>query len=302
MTDETAAAPGLPTTILLATDLSARCDRALDRAGSLAASWGAELTAVHALEQGADFYANELTHRLPSWRQDDPAMIAQRRLARDFADRKIAAIVERGTPAETVLRLAAEHNAGLIVVGLARDEALGRFGLGDTVDRLVRRAALPVLVVKDRAHGPYGNVLVATDFSDAALAALKTAVTFFPAARITLLNAFDTPMAGMAADPASYREGLRAAAVSDGNVFLAKAGLDEERRRRIVVHAEAGDPAELVRQYVQDNPVDLIVFGTHGHSALFDILIGSTAKALLSALPCDALVVPDPRMRSAAKA
>jgi hypothetical protein len=40
----------IPSRLLLASDMSARCDRALDRAGWLAKEWGAQLIVVHALE------------------------------------------------------------------------------------------------------------------------------------------------------------------------------------------------------------------------------------------------------------
>jgi hypothetical protein len=55
-----------PKTIILATDLSSRRDRALDRAIQLANSWGAELLIVHALEgEGLPLPDH---HWLPSWR------------------------------------------------------------------------------------------------------------------------------------------------------------------------------------------------------------------------------------------
>ena len=41
---------GPPTRVLLATDLSARCDRALDRAVQLAQQWQAQLVAVNVAE------------------------------------------------------------------------------------------------------------------------------------------------------------------------------------------------------------------------------------------------------------
>ncbi|MFN5481402.1 MAG: universal stress protein, partial [Brevundimonas sp.] len=42
--------PATPRTLLLATDLSSRCDRALDRAASLAARWDARLIVVNVIE------------------------------------------------------------------------------------------------------------------------------------------------------------------------------------------------------------------------------------------------------------
>ncbi len=54
-----------PKRILLATDLSARGDRALDRATQLASLWGAELAVVHALE-GPELLDDQ---GIPSWRR-----------------------------------------------------------------------------------------------------------------------------------------------------------------------------------------------------------------------------------------
>jgi len=42
---------GPPKKILLATDLSSRCDRALDRAAALAARWQSALVVLHVLEK-----------------------------------------------------------------------------------------------------------------------------------------------------------------------------------------------------------------------------------------------------------
>lgn len=56
---------GAPKRILLATDLSARCDEALDRAVQLAAQCGATMHVLHVIEKHAKFH-------LPSWRRDRP--------------------------------------------------------------------------------------------------------------------------------------------------------------------------------------------------------------------------------------
>jgi hypothetical protein len=47
--------PTPPRTILCATDLSSRCDRALDRAALLARHWQAQLVVVHALQTATEF-------------------------------------------------------------------------------------------------------------------------------------------------------------------------------------------------------------------------------------------------------
>ena len=58
---------------------------------------------------------------------------------------------------------------------------------------------------------------------------------------------------------------------------------------------EPGDPGQLLRQYVRDRAVDLVVVGTHGRSGVFSVLLGSTAREIVSSTPCDTLVVGRPR-------
>lgn len=284
--------------ILLATDLSARCDRAMDRASSLAAAWKAELVIVHALERTGDSYVAELEQRLPSWRRSpDPARIVEAQIRRDMvqAAPKVTAIAERGEPAEVILEVAAAHGCDLIVVGLARDETLGRFGLGSTVDRLLRRSQVPLLVVKQRARAPYGSIVVATDFSEASLGALQTARAFFPDRKMTVLHAYDLPLASRSGNLELYKESYHDVAARDCKAFLASAGIPEGRARDFDLVVEYGHPARLIHEYVCDHGVDLVILGTHGRSALLDVFLGSTAKEIMSYLQCDALVVRGPR-------
>ena len=289
---------GPPRKILLATDLSARCDRALDRASTLAAAWQAELIAVHALEQTDDFYTTALERRLPSWRRPpDAALIIEDHLRHDMmqAAPNVTAIAEKGEPTDVILRVSEAHGCDLIVTGIARDETLGRFGLGTTVDRLLRRSRVPLLIVKQRVRSPYSHIVVATDFSESSRHALHAAMAFFPDRKIDIFHAYDAPMAGMTSDPTRYQDEYREVAARDCVAFLAGAGIPEERRRSFGLIVEQGHPSRLIHQYVRDRGVDLVVLGTHGQSALFDILIGSTAKDILSTLSCDVLVVREPR-------
>jgi len=290
---------GPPRKILLATDLSARCDRALDRAAALAAAWQAELVAVHALERAADLDAAELERRLPSWRrQPDMARVVEEQLRRDMMQvtPNLRAVVEKAEPAALILRVAEAQGCGLIVTGIARDETLGRFGLGATVDRLLKRSRVPLLIVKQRARVSYGNILVATDFSECSRCALRVAAAFFPDRRLGVFHAYDASLAGMTGgDPARLEDDYREEAAREYASFLEAAGIPEARRRDFELLVERGRPGELLHRHVRDRGIDLVVLGSHGRSALFDIFIGSTAKDILASLPCDVLVVREPR-------
>jgi nucleotide-binding universal stress UspA family protein len=52
-----------------------------------------------------------------------------------------------------------------------------------------------------------------------------------------------------------------------------------------------GVPAEIIVQTAKEQNFDLIVMGTHGHSAISDILIGSTAKRVVRQSTIPVLVI-----------
>lgn len=295
----TAAANPTPGTILLATDLSARCDRALDRAVQLARQWQARLVAVTVVDPGTLSETRVRAAPQPSWGGDDNGPVARtlRQLRRDAAatDVDIVVRVEEGRVNETLARVAAEEGAGLIVTGIARSESLGRTVLGSTVDWLVRHATVPVLVVRDRTRGAYRNIVLASDFSPSARLALERAAGLFAGVPMTVFNAFEVPFLGMM-DPkaqSAIAQG-REAATREGQDFLASAALDPAPREAIRLHVEHGEPVRLTYEYARDHEADLIVLGTHGRSALFDILIGSIARRILETAATDILLVRNP--------
>jgi Universal stress protein UspA and related nucleotide-binding proteins len=49
--------------------------------------------------------------------------------------------------------------------------------------------------------------------------------------------------------------------------------------------------ARLVRDHVRDHPVDLVVVGSQGRSALSEILLGSVANRILETVETDTLLV-----------
>lgn len=286
-----------PRRILLATDLSGRCDRALDRAVLLAVEWNAALVVVHALEPDYQTIVGA-EHEVPSWRRSSTRRmsIAERQVREDLLGRDVPfeVVIEDGTPTDLVLNVAAERGCDLIVTGTARNETFGRFILGSTVDRLARRAPVPVLVVKGRARRPYARVAVATDFSDVSRHALEGAAELFPASTIALLHGY-RPITGGLADSRAGDEAGRQSAVDACAGFLAAAALAPERRSAMQIFIESSDIELVVRDFAEDKGIDLLVIGARGRNPLLDLLLGSTAERLLRSAPCDVLVMRKPQ-------
>lgn len=277
-----------PTRILLATDLSCRCDRALDRTVALASEWNARVIAVHALETPAPVSDQ------PSWRRpSDQRKVAERRIRADLGAAPaidFEVIVERGAAASLVLDTAEGKGCELLVTGVARDETLGRMLLGRTVETIVRRSKEPVLVVKSRPRGPYRQVMVASDFSENSRTALTTVLRMFPAANVSLFHAYDVLYESFLHDKMAAREAFERTARREGEAFLASTPLPAGKQVPIV--CEYGSPAAVLSKLMEDLPIDLVVAGTQGRGRIAELFLGSVAQALLGSVPGDIIIVP----------
>lgn len=286
--------PHVPRRLLLATDLSPRCDRALERSLQLVSQWRAELLVVHCTDDAWDHREYEIEDfgDLPLWCQR-PSLkeLAERRVRMDLAAyccEGAPIIVASGDPGEIIGWAAEDHGCDMIVTGAARAETFWSSILGTTTDHLLRRIHVPILVVRGRARGPYRRILVATDFSECSRRALKMATAMFPDCRPVIFHAFQTPYERLLSDPDTYRDDSRTTAEVKVADFLAQAGVEVDPEAVVV---ERGAPEALLWHYVRDRDVGLVVIGRGGGNAIEDIFLGSTTRRILDSVGCDCLVV-----------
>lgn len=283
-------ASGPPSRILFATDLSARCDRAFDRSLQLAVEWQAEVILLTVLE---DRLAPDEVYSWWTEGTDNREHFVRRQIARELAGLSVPVSVQisEGDVADTIGEVAMTSESDLIVAGTARSEPLGRFWLGSTVERLARSLAQPVLVVRQRVHNPYHRILVATDFSDSSRHALQTALQLFPDRGVILYHAFGIR--------ANRDDDAIRLAIEQGEcaAFLAESELSPEDHSRLQIVIERGKVGIALPRFVklQEMYEDLVVLGTRGRNQLLNMLIGSSALELLEWLPCDTLLVRQPR-------
>jgi nucleotide-binding universal stress UspA family protein len=135
--------------ILVATDFSEGSDEALTAAIDLAKRTGANLQLVHALENGAD----QFPFGLASY-EDRPQLIASidRELTRraDWVAREGLTCQTRIIEDDAILGIllaARDIGADLIVVGTHGRRGIAHALMGSVAERVVQRAACPVLTV-----------------------------------------------------------------------------------------------------------------------------------------------------------
>ncbi|OHT21682.1 universal stress protein [Edaphosphingomonas haloaromaticamans] len=263
--------------ILVASDLSARCDRPVDRAIALSRNWQAHLSVLHVLDSDKV--------------SDDEADVRRRILATlPEGEAEPEILLFAGSAPETIVRTAQERGSDLIVTGVARYNSVGDYVLGTAVDHVIRNAGVPVLVVKQRPHGQYKTLLVATDLSQCSRAALVKAAKLFPDAALHLVHAYHVPYEGwLTSDDVS--EYVRAEAQGELDAFLQEPAVPETLRARTAAKLGYGETGQVVAQALRETGADLIILGTHGRSGFAHATIGSTAESLLSWVPVDTLMV-----------
>lgn len=264
--------------ILVATDLSARSDRAIDRATLLARQWGVRLIVLHALEPGSQLEAR-------------PELAGQAIRAALPDPQANVSIVPAIGPAPTVIvEAAASAGCGLIVTGVARFNHVGDYFIGTAVDHVVRHATAPVLVVKQRPHEPYTSILVATDYSSCSLEALLTAARLFPDAALHLIHSYHVPYEGWLPSDEVKQEVTREAQ-AELDAFVADPAIPDTVRARISARLGYGESHTVVWNAADEVGANLVVFGTHGRSGFIPAVIGSMAESLLRCVPHDTLMV-----------
>ncbi len=143
------------------------------------------------------------------------------------------------------------------------------------------------------------RVLVATDFGDAAAAALEygreLARTF--GGQMHVLHVVDS-LAGrypMDMYPGGFAE-LQADVERDAAKQLRALLTDEDVKQlgAVSVIRSSNTPAVTITRYAKEAGIDLIVMGTHGRGALSHALLGSVAERAVRSAPCPVLTVRHP--------
>lgn len=287
--------------VLALTDLSPPAEQAAERAALLARMASVPLALLHVLPAYS-------LQQLRAWLPADPqleqhicadALAALKRQAAGLQalhgpGLKLQTECLQGRVLEEAAAAAERLDAALVVLGARGAGFLRQMVLGSTAERLLRRSARPLLVVREPAAGAYRQVMVAMDFSPWSAAALALARRVAPGARLQLFHAWQVPFleklhfAGVDASTIEiYRQQTRADASRRLHAAAEAAGLAPDTWQPCIVEGDAS--LRLIEQE-QMQACDLLVLGKHGRSATEDLLLGSTSKHVLAEGRCDVLV------------
>lgn len=150
------------------------------------------------------------------------------------------------------------------------------------------------------------TMLVPIDFSAVTSRVMRFACrqATLTGSRMVLVHAVQVPIIiepfGLAVEPMA-----QVLAADERGAIRAIQRLAASCRRRgcdVRTVCKVGDPASIVLAQAAKFRADLIVIGSHGHGAVYDVLVGSTAQGVLRRATCPVVVVPGrPKTRARAR-
>ena len=197
---------------------------------------------------------------------------------------------------EGLLDAAEELDAGLIVIGAAREGLLGRFTLGSVGRALLHSANVPVALAPlglaedaQRAGQPVERITAAIGTRPGAGRLLGTAVTFAAATalplRLVSLVAIDLP------DGSDDAE-ARALAAEHAASVLARAAEHLPADRQVTAEVAEGSSIEEAVEELEWLPGEVLLVGSSRLARPNRLFLGSVAGKIARALPVPMIVVP----------
>jgi nucleotide-binding universal stress UspA family protein len=262
--------------ILAATDGTDRSRAVLGRAEQIARLWGATLALVHVRRPSTTRFRLRLSNTAPDQLAD--ALVRHGGKADDLH-------ILDGQPAGSVIALARDLGAGLVILGLHRERRVLDTLRMTTMERITLGVACPVLVAQSFPPRPYRRVLGALSFDPICAKGLEEAARIAPGAEFQGIHAL--PLT--ATDSASTLAKALQAAEAKRADFMHCAGLPQNMPLPEIV---PGGVHEVLRFRMVEWQPDLLAIG--GHSGRDPQRLGNYARDLMRAPPTDVLVTrPD---------
>jgi len=282
-------------------DFSEGSAHALEQAVAVASWYNARLTALHVYSPLLPVPGLPVDHAPESELQPvrhEATAFVESVLPRGTV---VDVVVECGQPAPSILGQATGLQADLIVMGTHGLSGFERLLLGSVTEKVLRKAACPVLTVPPRAHVtsrlPFVRVLCAVDFSEWSLAAVEWAASLAgqSGAALELLHVVEWPWEEPPAPTLADLPREQAAALLELRRYVTASAtsrleslvpVDTRTQCEVTTRISHGRPyIETLRVAAEEN-VDLIVLGVHGRRMIDLAMFGSTTNQVVRGATC----------------
>jgi len=286
--------------ILCPVDFSEFSAAAYQYALSLAEYYQARLVCLHIVELWkypyAEYAAQEVDYAKFCKALSEGGEVQLQELVKKYPGRGITPqlVVRVGNAADCTLWFTQKENIEVIVMGTHGRRGFDRLVLGSTTDRVIRKAACPVLVVSNPSHqllstGPDGRhrlsrILYCTDFSHnserARWYALSLAAEY--KAELTLLHvAEDAP-------DQARTEAIIAECTKELDTLVSE---DERKNVNVKEVVRFGKAYEEIVRHATETRTSLIIMTARGGDAVNRAVFGSTTYRVIQLGLCPVLAI-----------
>ena len=296
--------------ILCAVDFSDFSRHALNHALGVARYYKSTVTVLHVVTPlpiavAGSYYTAAVLPPVASQEDMDRAAVdVARFIAESGADdvHVETAIVSAADAHREILLQAERLHADLIVLGTHGGSGFERFFLGSTAEKVLRKAACPVMTVPPRtpdvpatAAVPFTHIVCATDFSETSKATVDYALSLAQESKaaLTLTHVIDTyPIYVDFAPPAA----IDVPAWTEQAETRLRALVPEAARSTGLVDVEVrtGAPYREIVALAAERKADLIVLGIRGTRAIDRFFFGSTAHHVVRGATCAVMTLRAP--------
>ena len=206
-----------------------------------------------------------------------------------------------GPCARTVVEVAHDRGARVIVIGTGKHDSLGRFVYGERALQIVRLADRPVLVVpRGASSGTIHKAIVAVDFSPVSLRAARAVIPMLSDGSTLTLVHVKPAAPAMDDHTGSWNKSNELRCDTLFRRFMkllpVPPGITVETRLLW------GDAAVALQQFAARSQADMLACGRrHSHSLIERFLVGSVSAALVRTVTCPILIAPESRDDTAAE-
>ena len=202
-------------------------------------------------------------------------------------------IIERGSPAERILRVARSTGSDLIIMGTHGHSSHKRFVTGSVTNKVLHGATIPVLTIcrpvhhfiqDDASHSvAIKKILCALDYEQASgnIAKLALEIGRMYHAEVTLLHVV----------PKAYTDEWAAQQEWVRSKLMEFIHPEQDEAFPVKFSICAGHPAEEIMRCAAVEETDLLILGHHSQKSTGNLSIESVARRVVSEATCPALVV-----------
>lgn len=287
--------------ILVGIDYSDCCENAVREAARIANWNNGKLICLHVFDE-------EILEEFQHYESFDQTAVmdeAKRRLERFVADQlgaghDIDCVVRVGHPFKELLHGVSDWEADLLVLGSRGFNQKDARRTGVFASRCIRKAPVPVLLVRKHQRDPFNRIVACVDFSKTSRRAIEHALAVAEqgTGKLELLHVYLSPILA-ASDSYGLGPILPAIDSSETQRILEKKLGDladhysndfPDVEITATVREGVSIPATVI-EHLDDIEADLVVLGTRGRTGLKSLLMGTTAEKLIHETPCSALAI-----------